>query len=72
LTDVGLPGMNGKELADRLRSQLPELPVLLTSGYTDRSVMDWGVLPLGMVFLPKPYDMEALVLKVRTLLERRT
>ncbi len=67
VTDVVMPGMNGRELADRLARVCPDLKVLFTSGYTDETIAEHGVL--GRAFLPKPYEMRALTASVRRLLD---
>jgi two-component system, cell cycle sensor histidine kinase and response regulator CckA len=68
LTDVILPGMSGRELADRVRSEFPEIKVLFTSGYTGDVLGRRGVLEDGLEFLPKPFTPAALVDKVRAIL----
>ncbi len=67
VTDVVMPGMNGRELADRLARLCPDLKVLFTSGYTDETIAEHDVL--GRAFLPKPYEMRALTASVRRLLD---
>jgi PAS domain S-box-containing protein len=69
ITDVVMPGMNGKELADALRGRCPSAPVLFTSGYTDDAIARHGVL--GPHFLPKPYARPQLTTMVRQLLDSR-
>ncbi|MBN1658098.1 MAG: PAS domain S-box protein [Anaerolineae bacterium] len=71
LTDVVLPGMNGRELADRLRSGRPEMRVLYTSGYADSAIVQHGVLAEGMHFVSKPFELEALARQVREALDAR-
>ncbi|OWY30666.1 hybrid sensor histidine kinase/response regulator [Herbaspirillum robiniae] len=61
ITDVGLPnGMNGRQLADAVRVQRPELPVLFITGYAENAVLNHGHLERGMQVLTKPFAAEAL------------
>jgi signal transduction histidine kinase/ActR/RegA family two-component response regulator/HAMP domain-containing protein len=69
VTDVVMPGMNGKELADRLATERPGLRVLYVSGYTDHAVVRHGVLEEGIAFLSKPFDLRDLVRTVREVLD---
>ena len=69
LTDVVMPKMSGKELADRLRSLKPDLKVLFTSGYTDNAIGHHGVLDAGVNFLQKPFSMATLGQKIREALD---
>ena len=68
LTDVLMPGMNGRELADNLRQHHPELRVLFMSGYDDRESDREGMEGEGTGFLPKPFSTEVLGRKVREVL----
>ena len=68
-TDVVMPGMNGRVLADRARALRPELPVLFTSGYTRNAIVHDGTLEAGLAFLAKPFTVEQLAAKVRAVLD---
>jgi len=65
VTDVVMPGINGRVLAERLRLNQPEMKVLYISGYTDSFIAIHGVLERGMTLLNKPYTENELVQKVR-------
>ena len=69
LTDVVMPQMSGRELADRLREQRPSLAVLYTSGYTDDAIVRHGVLEAGTNFIGKPFAAAALAQKVRDVID---
>ncbi|MEZ5987892.1 MAG: response regulator [Planctomycetota bacterium] len=69
VTDVVLPELDGRELAERLRRDAPGLRVLYTSGYTSDVVSERGVPEHGEDFLRKPYGTRALLAKVRALLD---
>jgi PAS domain S-box-containing protein len=68
LTDVGLPGMNGRQIADAARETRPRLRVLFMTGYAENAALDEGFLAEGMQLLAKPFAMEALSNKVAHLL----
>jgi two-component system cell cycle sensor histidine kinase/response regulator CckA len=71
ITDVVMPGMNGKELTEQLRIRHPELQSLFMSGYTANVIAHHGVLDAGVAFLQKPFTIQALAEKAREVLEHR-
>ena len=69
LTDVVMPRMSGRELAQRLRLLRPDLKVIFMSGYTDDVVLRHGILSLDAEFIQKPFSSRDLVAKVRAVLD---
>lgn len=72
LTDVIMPEMNGAQLAKQLRELRPELRVLFMSGYTADIIAQHGVLHEDLHFLQKPFDLQAISIKVREALHQET
>jgi PAS domain S-box-containing protein len=68
-TDVVLPGMNGRELAERLRLIHPETALLFTSGYTEDTILRTGVMSDQFAFISKPYSLRAVARRVREVLD---
>jgi two-component system, cell cycle sensor histidine kinase and response regulator CckA len=69
VTDVIMPGMNGRQLAEQVKQISPSTRVLYVSGYTSNAIVHYGVLDPGLRFLPKPFSLAALVAKVRETLD---
>jgi len=70
LTDVVMPMINGKELADQLKPLRPDIKVLFTSGYTDIAIVYHGILEKGMNYIEKPFTVDTLARKVREVLDQ--
>jgi len=68
-TDIVMPDMTGRQLADEARALRPDLPVLFTTGYTRNAVVHNGMVDIGVAFLAKPYSMGDLARKVRDVLD---
>jgi DNA-binding response OmpR family regulator len=69
LTDVIMPGMNGRELANQVSPSRPEMKVLYMSGYTENHIGHNGTLDQGIILLQKPFTLPALKAKVREVLD---
>jgi len=71
LTDVVMPGTNGKELADQLRQIHPEMAVIFSSGYTEDVIVHHGIVEAHLNFLGKPFTTRSLLAKVRQTIDSR-
>jgi len=71
ISDIIMPGMNGRDLADSLKAKRPGIRVLFVSGYPADIISGQGVLEKGVSFLPKPFSAARLASKVRELLVRK-
>jgi len=69
LTDIVMPNLGGPELVKRLKPQLPDMRVLYMSGYTDNTVVRYGLLEAQLAFIQKPYTPIGLARKIRELLD---
>jgi PAS domain S-box-containing protein len=69
ITDVVMPGINGRALAEEVQALRPGIRVLFTSGYTEDVVVRHGVMARDIEFLPKPYTLDALARRVREVLD---
>ena len=69
LTDIVMPGMNGRKLADEARLIMPDLRVLYTTGYTRNAVVHNGILDPGVALLAKPFTMGQLASRVRSIID---
>ncbi len=71
LTDVVMPGISGREAAERLQRAQPDLVVLYMSGFTDNAIVHHGVLDEGIELLEKPFTPDSLARRVRRLLDKK-
>jgi PAS domain S-box-containing protein len=70
VTDVGLPGgMNGRQMAEAARETRPDLKVLLITGYAETTILGHGSLGPGMAVLTKPFSIEAMAARIRSMIE---
>jgi CheY-like chemotaxis protein len=69
ITDIGLPGLNGRQVADAARLLRPALKILFMTGYAETAAMANGFLEPGMALITKPFPVGALTERVRNLIE---
>jgi signal transduction histidine kinase len=70
ISDVGLPGLNGRQIADFARVRMPDLKVLFVTGYAEQAAIRSGFLAPGMAMITKPFAMETLAAKIREMMPR--
>jgi CheY-like chemotaxis protein len=70
VTDIGLPGMNGRQLADQARETRPDLKILFITGYAESAAIAKGFLLEGMEMITKPFDLDNLSRRVRAMVSR--
>jgi signal transduction histidine kinase len=68
ISDVGLPGLNGRELAERARAHRPELPILFITGYAENALVRSGFLGDNMSMITKPFSLSDLAMKIRQMI----
>jgi CheY-like chemotaxis protein len=72
ISDVGLPGMNGRQLADEVRARVPDLPVLFMTGYAEIAASPADFLGPGMQLIAKPFKIDALAAAIGKAFPSRT
>ena len=70
ISDIGLPGLNGRQLADAARVKRPALPILLMTGYAENAALASGFLDQGMQMLTKPFTLAELTGRIRAMLDQ--
>ena len=70
ITDVGLPGLNGRQLAEIARQHRPKLKILFVTGYAEHATGQTPFLAPGMEMVTKPFTIDALALKIREMLRK--
>jgi CheY-like chemotaxis protein len=71
VTDIGLPGLNGRQIADAARVTRPNLKILFMTGYAENAATPHGFLEPGMEMITKPFAMEALASRLRGMIDRK-
>ncbi len=72
ITDIGLPGLNGRQIADAARIQRPNLKIIFMTGYAETAAASDGFLQQGMAMITKPFAMDALTARIREMIEGTT
>ena len=70
ITDVGLPGLNGRQVAEIARRHRPDLKILFVTGYAEHATGHAPFLEPGMEMVTKPFALDALALKIREMIHR--
>jgi CheY-like chemotaxis protein len=70
LTDVVMPGLSGRGVAEVLQSERPGIRVIYMSGYTDEAIVHHGILESGLAFIQKPFTSDAFLRKIREVLDK--
>src|SRR5207237_1730402 len=71
MTDVVMPEISGRELAERLKTLRPQTKILYMSGYTDDAIIRQGIIATGDNFIQKPFTFNTVARKVREMLDAR-
>lgn len=71
ITDVVMPGMNGRQLAEAVAKVLPAIKIIFMTGYSRNAIVHHGRLDRGVVLLQKPFTREELAARVRSVLEKQ-
>jgi two-component system, cell cycle sensor histidine kinase and response regulator CckA len=71
ISDLVMPGMDGRQLVDRLKGEFPKIAVIFMSGYSEEMIVDQGVIDPGVAFLEKTSLSHSLAAKVRTVLDQK-
>jgi PAS domain S-box-containing protein len=70
ITDIGLPGLNGRQMSDAARLSRPELKILFMTGYAENAALPSGFLETGMTMITKPFAIDVLAARIREIFER--
>ncbi len=69
MTDIGLPGLNGRQVADAARLTRPRLKILFMTGYAETASMADGFLATGMQMITKPFAIDSLAARIKAIIE---